>query len=240
MFIPKVIIRKKAYRQLMSCVYATGLRYETGGMLLGYRFMRIFYIISITFPRRPERATRTTFILNGEEHTEDAEKIMGRFIPHLQLIGIWHSHTTEDNSFSLQDKETNKKLVEQIGRMLSVIIIPHRESNDIRMVPYYISVNRGESLCKFIIRRGGITMGKITVGQVGNIQIKMDVQDDVYYDAKAPHVSLYRKNIMVLEHLFLDEADRVVGRDHEETNAIKWVRDNRWELEQKYKALNRR
>lgn len=83
-------------------------------------------------------------------------------------------------------------------------------------------------------------MGKITVGQVGNIQIKMDVRDDVYYDAKAPHVSLYRKNSMVLEHLFLDEADSVVGRDHEVTDAIKWVRDNRWELEQKYRALNHR
>lgn len=153
---PKVIIGKRTFRQLMCHIHATGFQYETGGVLLGYRFLWVFYIIGITFPRYSERATRTTFTLNGEEHTEDAEKIMERFIPHLQLVGIWHSHTIEDNSFSLQDRDTNKVLAEKIGRMLSVIITPYEESNGIRLVPYYISKNSIESLCKYIILGGKV------------------------------------------------------------------------------------
>lgn len=149
---PKVIISKMAYRQLIDHVRTTGFQYETGGVLLGYRIFWIFYITGITFPRHSERATRTTFILNGKEHTEDAEKIMESFIPHLQLIGIWHSHTTEDNSFSLQDIETNKLLAGQIGRMLSVIVTRQRESDDIRLAPYYISGNNREFLCKYTVR----------------------------------------------------------------------------------------
>lgn len=153
-FMSKVIISKIVCIQLMNHVHSTGFQYETGGMLLGYRFLWIFYVIGITFPRHSEKATRATFILNGEEHTEDAEKIMERFVPHLQLIGIWHSHTTEDNSFSLQDKETNKILVEQIGRMLSIIVTQRRGSNVIRLDPYYISANSREFLCKYTIGGG--------------------------------------------------------------------------------------
>ena len=153
MLVPKIIISKMAYRQLLNHVHANGFQYETGGVLLGYRFLWIFYIIGITFPRHFESATRTTFILNGEEHSEDAEKIMARFIPHLQLIGIWHSHTTPDNTFSLQDKETNKYLAGQIGRLISVIVTQQSKQNDIRLIPYYISKNSKELLCKYTIWR---------------------------------------------------------------------------------------
>ena len=152
MLISKVIISETAYRQLLNHVHATGFQYETGGVLLGYRFLWIFYIIGITFPQHFETATRTTFVLNGEEHSEDAEKIMARFIPHLQLIGIWHSHTTEDNTFSVQDRLTNKYLVGQIGGMLSVIVTQQRKVNDIRLTPYYISETSKELLCKYTIR----------------------------------------------------------------------------------------
>lgn len=156
---PKVIISKIAYRQLRSHIRDTGFQYETGGVLLGYRFLWIFYIAGFTFPQHFTGATRTSFILDGEEHAEDAEKIMKRFIPHLRLIGIWHSHTTEDNSFSLQDRETNKLFTGQIGRMLSVIVIQQRELNDIRLIPYYISGKSRGILCKYTIQ-GGTKYGK--------------------------------------------------------------------------------
>lgn len=152
MVMPKVIISKMAYRQLISHMRATGFQYETGGVLLGYRFLWIFYIVGLTFPRYFTRATRMSFILNGEEHAEDAEKIVGRFIPRLKLIGIWHSHITEDKSFSMQDRKTNELFTGQIGRMLSVIVTQCRESNGIRLIPYYISGNSGECLCKYTIQ----------------------------------------------------------------------------------------
>lgn len=151
---PKIIISPIVYKQLMNHVCSTDFQYETGGVLLGYRFLRIFYIIGITFPRHFEGATRTTFILNGEEHAEDAKKIVGRFMPNLQLIGIWHSHTTKDDSFSLQDREANKLFAGEIGRMLSVIVIQKSDTDNIRLIPYYISEKGEEFLCKHTIQGG--------------------------------------------------------------------------------------
>ena len=151
MFVPRIIINPMVCNQLMNHVCATDFQYETGGVLLGYRFLRMFYIIGITFPRHPESATKTTFILNGEEHTEDARKIMGSFIPNLRLIGIWHSHTTKDDSFSLQDRETNSLFAEEIGRMLSVIVIQEPDTDNIQLIPYYISEKGKEFLCKYTI-----------------------------------------------------------------------------------------
>lgn len=151
MFKPKVVISPITCKQFVNHVCATGFQYETGGVLLGYRFLRMFYIIGITFPRHPEGASKATFILNGKEHTEDAKKIMGRFIPNLRIIGIWHSHTTKDDSFSLQDRETNRLFAEKIGRMLSVIVTQEPGTDNIRLIPYYISEKGKEFLCKYTI-----------------------------------------------------------------------------------------
>lgn len=47
---PKVIISRRTCRQLMCHIHATGFQYETGGVLLGYRFLWMFYIIASHFP----------------------------------------------------------------------------------------------------------------------------------------------------------------------------------------------
>ncbi len=82
-------------------------------------------------------------------------------------------------------------------------------------------------------------MAKITVGQVGTIKIKMDTKDDVYYDAKEPHVSFVRKGTTILDHLLLSEVCNLVGRDSEEKDAIYWVREHREELIKQYIDENR-
>lgn len=83
-------------------------------------------------------------------------------------------------------------------------------------------------------------MGKMTVGMVGTIKIKMDTPDDVYFDAKKPHVSFERRGNVILNHLSLDEVDNLVGRDSEEKEAIYWVRENKDKLEKEYYKMNRR
>lgn len=150
---PKVIINKMVYGQVLTWIHATGFQYETGGVLLGYKFLWMFYIKGATFPRQIDGATRTSFILNGKEHTEDAKKIMEKFVPHLKLLGIWHSHTTEDYMFSVQDRKANRLFIEQIGAGLSVIISWQGEKDTIRLTPYYISRNDRELFCKYTIRK---------------------------------------------------------------------------------------
>lgn len=82
-------------------------------------------------------------------------------------------------------------------------------------------------------------MGKITVHVEGTIKVKMDTKDDVYYDAKDPHVSLERNGRVILNHLSLDSVDNIVGRDSDEKKAIYWIRDNKDMLKIKYLEYNR-
>lgn len=82
-------------------------------------------------------------------------------------------------------------------------------------------------------------MGKLTVQQIGTIKIKMDTKDDIYYDAKDPHVSLERNGYVIINHLPLSEIDNLVGRDPDEKKAIYWIRDHKQYLEELYYHNNR-
>lgn len=145
MFKPRVIIGKNAFNMLQEHVNSTGFQYETGGVLLGYKWLRTFYVVACTFPRRGRdvRASKMTFILDGPEHTEEMKKVRQRYIFKPRLIGIWHSHTTEDDSFSARDMESNGLLVKQIGEMLSVIVT-REKGNGIKTITYYISKENQE------------------------------------------------------------------------------------------------
>lgn len=79
-------------------------------------------------------------------------------------------------------------------------------------------------------------MGKFTVGKKGTIKIKMDTPDDVYYDAKDPHVSFEQNGTVTLRHLDLYSVDGVVGSDREEKAAVYWVREHKQDLINMYKA----
>ncbi len=81
-------------------------------------------------------------------------------------------------------------------------------------------------------------MGKVTVGTVGQIKIKMDVKDSVYGDKKDPHISMERKGAVILNHIYLSEVDRLVGNDKETKEAIYWLRDNKEKLKKMYQEYN--
>ena len=81
-------------------------------------------------------------------------------------------------------------------------------------------------------------MGKVTVHKIGQIKVKMDTPDDVYYDAKDPHVSFERDGSVILNHFYLATANDYVGRDSDEKKAIYWVRKYQEDLEDMYKKGN--
>lgn len=83
-------------------------------------------------------------------------------------------------------------------------------------------------------------MGKITVATIGTIKIKMDTKDDVYFDAKDPHVSFERKGNVILDHVLLSEVDNIVGTgDSELQDAIRYVRKNKEDIKKQYLKDNR-
>lgn len=138
--IPKVIVKKSVYQTIRNHVYNTGFQYETGGILLGYRIFGIFYIRAATFSRCSEKTTRMTFILDGEEHTRQMEMLRKGFWSPLDMVGVWHSHTTNDTTLSAQDMESNKLLSNSFGEIVS-IIVTQRGADDIWITPYYVSIN---------------------------------------------------------------------------------------------------
>lgn len=152
MLIPRVIIGTSAYNELLNRVCDTSFQYEIGGVLIGYKYLRIFYIVALTFPRCYRNMGKVSFVLNGEEHTEDIEKIREGFLFPTKIIGVWHSHTLEDNSLSLQDRESNRLLVTRFGDMLSVVVTSQKGKKDIRLTSYYISKDNKTYICKAAIR----------------------------------------------------------------------------------------
>lgn len=138
MFLPKVIIRKSTYHKLLAHVRKTDFQYETGGILLGYKCLRIFYVVAFTFSHHSENTAKMTFILDGVEHTQKMKRIRKKFLFRPQFLGVWHSHTTEDDSFSLQDRKSHRVLVSQFGEIISAIVTRKKEQNKIQIAAYYI------------------------------------------------------------------------------------------------------
>lgn len=151
MLYPKVIIRKSAYHKFLKYVHKTDFQYETGGTLIGYQCLGIFYVAAFTFQSHSGKATKMTFILDGEKHSKTLKRIRRNFIIPPRFLGVWHSHTTEDSSFSLQDRTSNEILVGQLGRIISAIVIRGNERERVQLLPFYILKNNRELLCKVSI-----------------------------------------------------------------------------------------
>lgn len=83
-------------------------------------------------------------------------------------------------------------------------------------------------------------MGHKLMAQFGNVKVKMDTKDDIYYDAKDPHVLLEENGIVTVKHLSLSNVDDYVGRTSDEKKAIYWIRDKKEWLIEQYLKNNRR
>ncbi len=80
-------------------------------------------------------------------------------------------------------------------------------------------------------------MGKVIVGKKGTIKIKMDTPDDVYFDAKDPHVSLEGKSgEIIARHVDLYSVDNYVGDSKTPyfKEAMYWIRSHKSELIKMY------
>lgn len=142
---PKVIVKKAVYGRLRKHTYATGFQYETGGVLLGYKCLRMIFITDFTVPRHLNCMGEMTFILDGKEHTREMERIRKRYLFPPGLVGVWHSHTTQDRTLSFQDGKANKMLANRFGDMISMIVTT-KGANDIQMTLYYVSKRRTTSI----------------------------------------------------------------------------------------------
>ena len=142
----QISITKQASHSIEQCVLEANDNYEVGGVLLGYNWGRIYFIVAVTTPNKNENSSRVSFLLDGIEHSRKVSDIMSSFACPPSVLGIWHSHICDGLRFSEQDKTSNKILAKSLGGALSMLVIDH--ANVVAFSTYYISTTGVETRCR--------------------------------------------------------------------------------------------
>ena len=150
-----ILINQKAHLKIKRYIQAVNNECETGGLLLGYRLLNCFFITEITATNDTESSS-VSFVLNGEKHIEQAEKIIKKYLYKPILLGVWHSHTRNISDFSIQDQKSNSVLVSQIGSIISTVVTFSDVAKNCNYTSYYIKPNGKEYYCLTKILKGGI------------------------------------------------------------------------------------
>ena len=58
------------------------------------------------------------------------------------------------------------------------------------------------------------------------------------HDNKKPHVSFVENGREKYSHVYLSQINDLAGNDADEKDAIRWLRDNKSQLERQYSELN--
>lgn len=117
-----VVFSQNAIAQ-MAAASAAGNR-ESGGLLLGRRIFRSFYIVAVTVPSGSEDGSLTEFTLDGRLHRQYAAERSRNFQIPPRILGAWHSHICDGAFFSEQDRHANRILARAIHGALAVVAAP--------------------------------------------------------------------------------------------------------------------
>lgn len=117
-----VSLSTSACQQIHNAVLSTAYLYETGGLLLGHRRNNRYFVVAITTPTETIDTSPTTFILEGEQHSQQAANLSQGFSCPPTVVGIWHSHIYKALGFSLQDKISNKQMARLLNGSLSILV----------------------------------------------------------------------------------------------------------------------
>ncbi len=149
----RALINQKAHLKIKRYIQAVNNKCETGGLLLGYRLLNYFLITEITATNDTENSS-VSFVLNGEKHIEQAEKIIKKYLFKPILLGIWHSHIRNISAFSIQDQKSNSILTSQIGSIISTIVTFSDVTKDCNYTSYYVKPNGKEHSCLTKVIKG--------------------------------------------------------------------------------------
>lgn len=143
-----ILLTRKVYNQLNKDVQEAGNQYETGGLLLGYKLLGLYYIVAITASDEKDDTTNISFVLDGAKHKVYAAEIAKQFRVQPDMLGVWHSHTNEINHFSEQDKASHKQLVRSIGSSISMLVTMNGTTKELNLIASYITANAREYSCR--------------------------------------------------------------------------------------------
>ena len=147
----RVVLSKKAYRQIRNGVTNARNDFEVGGVLVGYKMFKRYHVIAVTTSAKTAEKSKVSFTLDGDWHTARALELMEAFRPKPSILGIWHSHICDGDTFSEQDRQSNMQLAISFNGVLSMIAMMTIPFQDLGITAYYISPKGKESLCQSVI-----------------------------------------------------------------------------------------
>ena len=149
-----VVFSRGAFRRLSLSIEETGNFYEVGGVLLGHYRFNTYFIIDVTVPVGQIDKSNISFVINGEKETVTIEKIRARYICPPLPLGIWHSHVTGIETFSIQDRISNQKFSQSFDGALSTIAVQSANIGTVKLKTYYIFPDGSEQFCETIVDTG--------------------------------------------------------------------------------------
>ena len=141
----QVYLTRKASYTISQCVLDADNKYEVGGILMGYNIGWLYLVVAATLPNSDSNSTRTSFLLDGAEHTRKVADITSGFIYSPSVFGIWHSHICDGHNFSEQDKVSNIILAKTLNGALSVLVT--KPARTVLFSSSYISATGNEEDC---------------------------------------------------------------------------------------------
>lgn len=124
----------------MACCMAETLhhgRNETGGILLGHRCGRVWFVVEVVDPG-PASIHRPAYFEYDQGYVNHlVNKLRWYYQKPLDLLGMWHRHPGSLDSFSGTDRETNRRFLRQAPQgILSAIM---NIDPQMRMTVYHIN-----------------------------------------------------------------------------------------------------
>lgn len=137
-------ISKNACLQILKSIEKAEKQYEAGGVLIGYREKRSFFIKAVTTTENLCKEAKTSFVLDGEYHTQKAKQIIDAANAPMSVLGVWHSHICDTARFSVQDRISNRRLAVALGGALSILVAQSAETEETEIKGCYITENGRE------------------------------------------------------------------------------------------------
>lgn len=147
-FAIKVFISKTAYTQIKDSVTKAENDFEVGGVLLGHKIFRQYFVIAVTTSTEIAEKSKVSFTLDGDWHTIHVLELVQKYIHKPSILGVWHSHICDIDAFSEQDRQSNKQLAIFLNGTLSIIAMLLMPLQTINLTAYFITASGKERICQ--------------------------------------------------------------------------------------------
>ena len=138
-----LIYSRCARNKIKTRIEAIDGKYEVGGVLLGYKMLSIAFVLDVTYSEASGKMANVEFVLDGEEHSALAYRIINACLVKPKVLGIWHSHVSGLMEFSVQDQKSNYIMAQNFNGVYSSIV----DGDAFKIKTWYIPKKKHKKEC---------------------------------------------------------------------------------------------